>query len=503
MVRRTFVLLALMLATSAQGSTPGPIVHTASGDLRGVAGWSTAAFLGIPFAAPPVGAARWMPPGAVTSWTGVRDATQLAQPCATEGFGDGPRTTNEDCLYLNVYAPAGATPASALPVMVFIHGGGNFSGSTTIYDGSRMAEVTHAVVVMPAYRLGAFGSLALASAGTNGGTFILQDNLAALQWVRRNVAAFGGNPADVTVSGESSGGTDVCNLLAAPAAAGLFRQAIVQSGVCGDGPFSGTSLAAAQQATAAFAGAVGCPGPAPDACLRAKPAGVLLDAWKAPSGTAFGTALLPHSATDAFASGRFNRVPLLIGFTHDEWWPFEEGLYPLSAAGLQQQFAAAFGKNAAAVAALYPESAYPHREYALGAAVGDSLIICPSLHIARAVSRFVPVSVYEFADRSVPPFKSLNPANPDSRPPGYGGGTGHTAELQYLYAYQSASGPLSAKQRRLGDAMIARWVTFDRTDPSPWPAFTAADPVVERIGDDGARFVTSTAVEADHHCAFW
>jgi para-nitrobenzyl esterase len=424
--------------------------------------------------------------------------------CATEGFGDGPRTTNEDCLYLNVYVPKGARPRAGLPVMVFIHGGGNFSGSTAIYDGVRMAEVTRAIVVMPAYRLGVFGSLALPSAGRNGGTFILQDNLAALRWVHRNISAFGGSPRDVTVSGQSSGGTDVCNLLVSPAAAGLFRQAIVQSGLCGSGgPFDGVSLAAARSATAELATAVGCTAAGIEACLRGKSASDLIDAWKSPSGTAFGTTLVPLSPPRAMGAGRVNRVPLLLGFTRDEWWSFEHSLYPLSTSGLRQQFAAHFGKRATAVAALYPEGSYPHREYALGAAIGDSLIICPALRAATTLATYLPVSVYEFADRTAPPFKSLNPANAQPRPPGYSGGAGHTAELQYLYAYQSAEGPLDAKQKRLADAMIARWVAFGRAKPPQWPAFTAAHPVVEQIGADGASFTPSTAVSAAHHCGFW
>jgi para-nitrobenzyl esterase len=444
-----------------------------------------------------------MPPGSVPAWSGVRDATHTAPPCATEGFGDGPRTTNEDCLYLNVYRPKTIEANAGLPVVVFIHGGGNFSGSTSIYDGVRMAEVARAVVVFPAYRLGVFGSLALPQAGSGGGTYILQDNLAALRWVQRNVAAFGGDPRDVTVSGESSGGTDVCNLLAAPAAAGLFRQAIVQSGLCGGGAFEAPLLADAQAAAKAYAAGLGCTGANLAACLRAKPAGELLDAWKATSGTAYGTALLPVKTETAFATGRFNRVPVLVGFNRDEWWSFEDGLYPLSAEGLRKQFAVAFGERGAAVAERYPEAAYPHREYAFGGAVGDSLIICPSIKAAGALAAFVPVSVYEFADRSAPPFKSLNPANPQLSPPGYRSGAGHTAELQYLYNYASASGPLDAAQRRLGDAMIARWVGFNRETPSAWPAFTAAHPTVERIGADGTSFAPSGAVAAEHHCDFW
>jgi para-nitrobenzyl esterase len=503
MVRRLILALALFAGSTAAAPLPSPppIVRIDTGAVRGLAGWSTQSYLGIPFAAPPVGAARWMPPAAPASWHGVRDATQLAQPCATTGWGDGNRTTNENCLYVNVYKPADAKPGAALPVMVFLHGGGNVSGSSTIYDGVRMAEVAHAVVVIPANRLGVFGSLALPSSGANGGTFILQDNLAALRWVKRNVAAFGGNPADVTVSGESSGGTNVCVLLASPAAAVLFHQAIVQSGLCNAGPFEVTSLSDVRATTKAFATSAGCTTHV-ETCLRMKPAGELLDLWKAGSGTPYGITLLPLSTHVAFASGHINRVPLLIGFNRDEWWSFEHGLYPLSVEGLQKQFTDNFHVKAPAVAALYPEANFPHREYALGGAVGDSLIICPSLAVAGMLAKYIPVSVYEFADRTAPPFKSLNLANAQPRPPGYIGYAGHTAELEYLYAYQSAEGPLNATQRRLGDAMIARWVAFGRTTPPVWPAF-GARPVVDRIGADGASFTTSTSVFDDHHCGFW
>jgi para-nitrobenzyl esterase len=499
------ISVAILTATSfaQSAATADPVVRLDAGVVSGLSGWKTAAYLGIPFAAPPVGVKRWIAPAAVRPWTGVRDATHLAAACATVGFGDGPRNTNEDCLYLNVYAPLNAKRGDTLPVMVFFHGGGNLSGSPLIYDGARMAEVTHAVVVIPAYRLGVFSSLVLPSAGDNGGTLILQDNLAALHWVQRNAAAFGGNPRDVTISGESSGGTNVCNLLAAPSAARLFRQAIIQSGSCSGNGFGSVSLATMQAASKAFATSVGCTSNDPEPCLRAKPAGELMDAWKARSGTAYGTTLLPLDPVIAFKTGRINKVPLLIGFNRDEWWPFEHGLVPLTPDGLQKQFASTFGDRAAAVAALYPEANFPHREYALGAAVGDALIICPSLEIANALAARVPVSVYEFADRTVPPFKSLNPANAQPRPPGYSGGAGHTSELQYLYAYQAAEGPLNATQRRLGDEMIQHWVAFNRATPPVWPPYTAARPVVTQIGADGIHFVPKTNVAEEHHCGYW
>jgi para-nitrobenzyl esterase len=278
----------------------------------------------------------------------------------------------------------------------------------------------------------------------------------------------------------------------------------VQSGLCGkDGLFQDPSLADAHAAAIAFAKTMKCGESEIAACLRAKPAGALLDAWNAPSGSAYGTALLPRGLPEAFASGRVNRVPLLIGFTRHEWWPFEESLYPLDRAGLRKQFASTFGHRATAVAALYPESQFPHREYALGAAVGDSMIVCPALHAAAALSVRMPVSVYEFDDSTAPEWKSLNPALPGPHPPGYAYGAGHTAELPYLYAYQSSSGPLDATQKRLADAMIARWVAFGRVTPPVWPPYTSAHPVVTRIGGDGSSFTPSTGVGAEHHCDFW
>jgi para-nitrobenzyl esterase len=501
-VLRCALIGALFFSFGTAGrADTAPVVATDSGEVRGIEGFATQAFLGIPFAAPPVGERRWEAPAPVRRWSGVRDATHLAQPCAAQISGDGPRIANEDCLYLNLYRPNDAMPGEALPVMVFLHGGGNFSGSTRIYDGVRMAEVGHAIVVIAAYRLGIFGSLALPELGRSSGTFMLEDHLAALHWVQRNIAAFGGDPHDVTLSGQSSGGTDVCNLIAAPAAAGLFRQAIVQSGLCSGGTFEGPSLPVAEKKGADVARGLGCMGTHVVACLRSKSTGALLDAWKGPSGSAYGSPLLPISAPVAFATGAFNRVPVLIGFTRDEWWSFEHALYPLSEDGYRKQLAATFRDRAAHVAALYPTANYPHREYALGAAVGDSLIICPALKTAATLSHVTSVSVYQFADRTVPPWKSLGIAQ--TRPPGYDPGAGHTADLEYLLNYQAAEGPLDATQRRLGDRMIEYWVGFNRAQPSLWPTFHADAPSALEFGAHGESIAPNPTVGAEHHCGFW
>jgi para-nitrobenzyl esterase len=201
------------------------------------------------------------------------------------------------------------------------------------------------------------------------------------------------------------------------------------------------------------------------------------------------------------STGHINKVPLLIGFTRDEWWPFEHALYPLSEQGYQEQLGRTYGDRAQKVAALYPEAAFPHREYALGAPAGDSFFICPSFTDALSAANFTRVSMYEFADRSVQPFKSLG--SPQTRPPGYNPGAFHTGELQSIYDYQAAEGPLSATQRRLGDKLIQMWVGFNRTKPDVWLAFTSKDRTVNVLGEDGTSIQPSTAVYDSHHCDFW
>lgn len=203
-------------------------VHTSSGDVRGVELDGVRRFGGIPFAAPPVGDRRWAPPQPPESWTGERDATgfgNVAVQTIDTGLVQLRGTPSEDCLYLNVWTAAEAH--AGLPVMVWIHGGGflNGSGSATVYDGAGLAR-RGVVVVSFNYRLGAFGFLADPRLGTN---FGLLDQVAALQWVQQNVAAFGGDPGNVTIFGQSAGAASVRSLLSTPAASGLFARAIIES----------------------------------------------------------------------------------------------------------------------------------------------------------------------------------------------------------------------------------------------------------------------------------
>jgi para-nitrobenzyl esterase len=215
-----WAVAGLLLAGTAIAQT----VQTAAGAVSGVSERGLTVYRGIPFAAPPVGDLRWRPPAAAVAWSGTRKADAFASACMQEGVsmpGEAPPVTSEDCLYLNIWAPKGAAPGR-LPVMVWIYGGGyrNGSASMPLYWGDRLAH-QGVIVVTIAYRLGPLGFLALPelsleSAQHTSGNYGLMDQIAALKWVRQNIAAFGGDPRRVTIAGQSSGSISVSVLLASP-----------------------------------------------------------------------------------------------------------------------------------------------------------------------------------------------------------------------------------------------------------------------------------------------
>jgi para-nitrobenzyl esterase len=285
-IRRLVLVLALGLAACTH---PGDVDHvrfagdrtfvratTLAGEVRGVEGAGVRAFLGVPYAAPPVGELRWRGPRPVEQWAGVRDATRLGSDCvqaigrdAVLGGGGGIVVGSEDCLVLNVYAPAGSQ--EALPVMVFLHGGAFTIGAGANYDPSRLAVEQGRVVVTVNFRLGALGWLAhpeFAAKGEGvGGNWGLMDQQAALRWVQANIARFRGDPGDVTLFGESSGAWSACYLMTSPQSEGLFHRVILQSGPCLE-PHSLNPAAVEAVKGMAFAEGLGCE--AWDvACLRA------------------------------------------------------------------------------------------------------------------------------------------------------------------------------------------------------------------------------------------
>ena len=501
------VALLFVLAGSVASSwaAAGPVVAVRSGKLKGIVSGGIEKFLGIPYAAPPLEKRRWLAPGPPESWSGIRSATATRTGCAAPVSGDGPASDAEDCLYLNVYRPAGTVVGESLPIVVFIHGGANSWGSPGIYDGERMARIAHAVVVIPAYRLGVFGFLALP--GLAAGDAALQDQIAALKWVHANAGTLGGSRSKVTIVGESAGGTNVCNILATPTARGLFSAAVVQSGFCYGAP----SLASAETVGKAVANHAGCTNQAIE-CLRSLPVSKLLDAWNAAWAEQAGVAglfpMTPIEPTPTLPAAPSTRapaspVPVLIGFDRDELRGFLSGAYPLSASKFKATVTAAYGNDAEAVEAEYPPGSQPDPVYVLAALRSDQMIICPSFATADRLAGKSPVSMYEFADRTAPAFKSLG--FPAPAVPGFEPGAGHTAELQYLFAYQAAAQPLSNDQNRLADEMVKQWVAFGR--PAAAQVWKRYDPRNREttfldLSDSAGLHTVSDAFER-HHCGFW
>ncbi|HJX99452.1 MAG TPA: carboxylesterase family protein, partial [Streptosporangiaceae bacterium] len=420
-------LVAAAPAVSASAAS-GPIVGTANGAVQGVANGAVDEFLGLPYAAPPVGALRWQPPQPAASWSGVRDATQFAPHCPQVAGPFGQASTSENCLFLNVFTPSGG---SDHPVMVWIHGGALVSGESNDYDPTQLVADGVTLVTIN-YRLGALGFLAhpaLADANGQSGDYGLMDQQAALRWVQRNIAGFGGNPHNVTVFGESAGGLSTLSQVASPQAKGLFEKAIVESGSYN---LTQTSLASAESAGEAFATKAGCASQTA-ACLRSLSVSTILADQDAAGYTPnINSEVLPESLGTAFATGNFNRVPIINGTNRDEWRLFValselEG-NPVTASNYQSMISSTLGVPAAVaavIAAKYPLTAYPSPSVALGAVGTDAIFACPALSIDQSVSRFVPTFAYEFNDENAPEL-FLPPVS-------FPYGAAHASEIQYLF----------------------------------------------------------------------
>src|SRR6266496_4045401 len=332
-VRRSLALSATLLVPLVLlGASSAPQVKTDSGIVEGKEVGPVRAFLGIPYAAPPVGDLRWKPPAAVAKWTGVRKATEFGARCLQgKVFGDmnfRDAAGSEDCLFLNVWLPAKAAGAK-LPVMVWIYGGGFVAGSTSEarQDGTNLAQ-QGVVVVSMNYRLGIFGffvhpELAKESGRNAAGNYGLLDQLAALHWVHDNIAEFGGDPENVTIFGESAGSFSVSAQMASPLAKGLFQKAIGESGgAFYSGGLSFEPLSVREEKDLKTVSAK--LGVSTLAELRAIPAQKLLDAFAPPQSQGFDFGpdvdgyFLPELVPAIFAAGKQNDVPLLAGWNHDE-----------------------------------------------------------------------------------------------------------------------------------------------------------------------------------------
>ena len=508
------LLMTVLLASGCSRATPvadPAVVATESGPVRGSTGPGVRIFEGVPYAAAPVGPLRWQPPVAPVSWTAVRDATKPGSRCIqdTRVDPDYGRETSEDCLNLTVWAPNGATPDSPRPVMVWIHGGGFLNGSSDIYKSTRLAGRGDIVVVTINYRLGALGFLAhpaLEARDGDRGNYGLADQQAALRWVRDNIAAFGGDPAKVTIAGESAGAISVCDHLVAPESNGLFRAAIMQSGPCS----SQADLPAAERISTAYAAGKGCGDPASARrCLNALPADRLRDGppyvrigANILSGPVIGTPRLPVAPATVAHRGPIARVPTLIGTTADEFtlsvaisYLRNERLAPY-----RTLLENTFGAEAPVIAARYPLQRYGgSTALAYAATVTDGVFACPVDVMAADLAGRAPVYAYEFNDRSAPV------AEPIRRVP-FPIGAAHALELRYLFDMGGAP-PLDPAQRELSEEMIAYWSRFVTTGAPDmpglieWPELNPERP--QRLTlQTGGSTVTSDFAER-HQCAFW
>ncbi len=521
----------------ASEKQPSAVVETHEGPVQGFTSNGVSTFLGIPYAEPPVGTLRWRPPQDHAPWTNVLKTTEFAPICAlvtTLGVFSGAPNNNEDCLYLNVFTPD-PNPSARLPVIVWIHGGGNVDGETPGYDGTKLASQGRAVVVTLAYRLNLMGFLAhpaLDNENHRFGNYGILDQQAVLQWVARNIAGFGGDKDNVTIGGQSAGAVDTGLHMISPLAAGLFERAICQS-FCP--AFVLPTKAAAEATGVAFAVAAGCgsgTGPEVAQCLRSLPAtrieelaGTTSTMGKFITGRGFVDGeIIPDQPLKLFADGRFNRVPLMNGNTADETNfglaiaeyfsnPDNARRAPPTAEGYLNYVKTTYAPpaypegTADKVLGVYPLSAFKNPQLAWDR-VGTDSGICNERRFDKVLAPQIPLYTYEFADKTAPFFF------PDM--PGLEALAYHTSDIQYLFPLWHGGPlgiprPLNAQQAKLSDQLVSAWANFARSgNPNgsgntPWPRSTTNAEAPAWLIEDvsGLSVLTDAQYAALRHCDFW
>jgi para-nitrobenzyl esterase len=478
-------LLTLMFSLGAAWAAP---VQTESGAIQGVDGNGLSIYKGIPYARAPLGELRWVEPQAAKPWKGVRKASAFAPACMQTGVsmpGETPPAVSEDCLYLNIWAPVGRAD-KRLPVLVWIHGGGytNGSASMPLYWGDRLAQ-KGIIVVTIAYRLGPLGFLAhpeLTSESRNhsSGNYGLMDQIAALEWVHKNIAAFGGDPKRVTIAVQSSGSISVSILMASPLANGLFQRAIGESG----GLFEPLQLAPkyllaeAEKDGEKFAASLG---ETSIKELRQLPAARLTSNDSGITHPVIEPYLLPQSPYEAFASGRQNDLPLLLGSNAEEARAMVN-VTGVTAGTFASDIAKSFGSLPPALMAAYPhttdeEARTARLDFERDLRFGWDMWAWARLQSTTGHS---PVHYYSFQQR--PPFPT------DSLYAGWG--ASHFAELWYVFDHLNQSPwQWTSADRNMAAEISAYWVNFASSgDPNGaglplWPAFDKSQSKVQILSD--------------------
>lgn len=469
------------------------IAATDLGQMAGNRKDGVLSFRGIHFAESTAGDRRWKPPVAKGPWSGTLDATNFGSICPSGNTLDA--NASEDCLSLNVYLPESvAAGARNLPVMFWIHGGANASGSSSDYDPSRLVKEQGVIVVSTNYRVGVLGFLAHPSIDSEGhpsANYGLLDQQLSLAWVQKNIRAFGGDPKNVTVFGASSGGLDILNHLIAPSSAGLFQKAIVQSGAYQ--PFTPT-LQDSETRGVAFAQRLGCTDGSA-ACLRAATLTAVLanqgstnSASSAFNQSTIDGTTIQQAERAALLQGKFQRMPVMQGVTRYEGRaiPSEDPDSPPSQyQAVAAAYAAAASKNTSDVTALYPLASYPTPFEAASAIVTDAAFSCPALQSNLALATLNPVYAYEFDEAT---------AEVDS--------SGHYADVQYLFDVpwsNKAATSIGTSMRQIF-AQFARSGNPNVGTTTDWQTFTGQSRYIRLIG---AQSKQQTGFETTHHCDFW
>jgi para-nitrobenzyl esterase len=482
-MKKKFILVFLLIVfytVSGNAQQPAP-VRVGGGLVQGTTEDMLTVYRGIPFAAPPVGDLRWCAPQPPAQWEGVKQTTKFA-PGPIQG-GNPTSGKSEDCLYLNIWAPAKSSDGK-IPVLVWIYGGGFGAGATSekIYSGENLA-MKGVILVSIAYRVGQIGFLThpeLSKESPNhvSGNYGLMDMIMGLQWVQKNIAAFGGDPGKVTIFGESAGGIAVSMLCASPLAKGLFHGAISQSGGSFGPPrlttFPGENLKRLSDAEHAGEAYVKSAGVTTIAELRK------IDAGKLPSGWGIGMSwpiidgwVIPDDQYKLYEAGRFNDTPILVGYNSDEGASFSPAKTPEEyIAGVKTRY----GKFADDLIKAYPAGSgtvpKTARDLARDAAFGWHTWIWARLQSKREKSKVF----YYYFDQ--------HPDYPEGSPrAGYG--SPHGQEVAYVFKHLDASIPLTTKtDLEISEAMAVYWTNFAKHgDPNgekipEWPAFSDANPIV-------------------------
>lgn len=508
-------------ATGSDAGAPAPLtVDTSSGTLHGLATPRSRQFLGVRYAAALT--QRWTLPQPPAKADGVVDATRSARPCAQAGVApgaDATASTTEDCLFADITTPRHIRPGAKLPVMVWSHGGGYTSGSAAVYDAQRLASDGNVIVVTVNKRLGVFGYLGLPGLA-GGGDFGLADVVAALKWSKVNAAAFGGDPDNITLFGESDGAMSSCALLTSPQAGDLFdKLALSSGGTCQlnwprNGLFVGmppttpyASRDASDDLGMSEARKIGCAGSPPAVldCLRRAPVSKLMTIFPVFSDVlAYGTPLLPDDPAAALRAGNVAHVPVLSGSNQNEQNAFVGGALKanpnlITAQAYPTLVREAYGAAAPRVLDRYPPTAFASPALAFATMITDSSWACPTVAGNAALVRHGnPVYGYEFADPNAP---DVNGAGSRSVPQG----AAHATDLPYLFDLGGKSLLHNADQRRLAATMISYWTSFARdgkpTAPGAprWQRLTGPDGPTLQLGPT----IKPVDVGAEHHCDFW